>query len=264
MRARIIPIAILLAASASPSLAQRGGPAPQEGSWDITLGGGAMLRPTFEGSDRTRIRPVPLISVKWRDTISLGEGGLSAYWHHQNFRIGGGLTYSSGRDERGSGGSFVNGDDRLAGLGNIDQALGLRVFASQKLAFVNFDIAATKFMGANNKGVEMNFGASTPFPLGGKFIVVPHVRATWANDSYMQTYFGVTPLQASRSIFPAFSAGAGIKDVEGGVNLVYRMNRHWFVLGDVSVERLMGDAARSPISISDTSVGATTLIGYRF
>jgi outer membrane scaffolding protein for murein synthesis (MipA/OmpV family) len=74
----------------------------------------------------------------------------------------------------------------------------------------------------------------------------------------------VTPLQASRSIFPAFSAGAGIKDVEGGVNLVYRMNRHWFVLGDVSVERLMGDAAASPISISDTSVGATTMIGYRF
>jgi outer membrane scaffolding protein for murein synthesis (MipA/OmpV family) len=257
-------IAILLAISTSPALAQRGRPAPQEGPWDVALGVGAIMRPTFEGSDRTRYRPVPLISIKWRDTISFGEGGLNAYWHHRNFRIGGGLTYNFGREDGDSGRLFGNGDNRLAGLGKIDKALGLRVFASQRLAFINFDVAATKFTGANNKGTEMNFGASVPLPLGGKFMVSPHVRATWANDAYMQTYFGVTPLQASRSIFPAFNAGAGVKDVQGGVNLVYRMNRHWFLLGDVSVTRLMGDAARSPISISDTSIGAMTMIGYRF
>jgi len=266
MRANVLPsaIAILLATSASPALAQRGRPAPREGSWDIALGVGGMIRPTFEGSDRSRFRPVPLISVKWRDTISFGEGGLNAYWHHRSFRIGGGLTYNFGRDERGSGGLLGSGDDRLAGLGKIDKALGLRVFASQRLGFVNFDIAATKFTGANNKGAEVNFGASMPLPLGRKLIVSPHVRATWTNDTYMQTYFGVTPLQASRSIFPAFNAGAGVKDVGGGVNLVYRMNQHWFLLGDVSVTRLMGDAARSPISISDTTIGAMTMVGYRF
>ena len=266
MRTYAIPvaIAILLAASASPTLAQRGRTAPREGPWDIALGVGGMMRPTFEGSDRSRFRPLPLISVKWRDAISFGEGGVNAYWHHRSFRIGGGLSYSSGRDDGGSGGLLGNGDDRLAGLGKIDEALGLRLFASQRLAFINFDVAATKFMGGNNKGVEMNFGAAMPLPLGRKLIVSPHVRATWTNGSYMQTYFGVTPLQASRSTFPAFNAGAGVKDVQGGVNLVYPMNRHWFLMGDVSVTRLIGDAARSPISISNSSIGAMTFIGYRF
>jgi MipA family protein len=257
-------IAVLLTASPSPSWAQRGRPAPHQEVWDITLGAGATMRPTFEGSDRTRFKPLPLIAVKWRDTISFGEGGLSAYWHHRNFRIGGGLSFSAGRDEHGSGGVFGNGDDRLAGLGNIDKALGLRAFASQRLGPINFDIAATKFLGTTNKGAEMTFGASLPLPLGRKLILSPHVRATWANDSYMQSYFGVTPLQASRSIFPAFSAGAGVKDVQGGVNLVYRMNQHWFVFGDVSAVRLMDDAATSPISISDTTVQGMAMIGYRF
>jgi MipA family protein len=257
-------ITILLVTGAFPALAQPKRAVPQQKPWDVTLGVGAMASPTFEGSDRTRYRPLPLISVTWRDAISFGEGGLNAYWRHRNFRIGGGLSYSSGRDDGGSGGLIGNGDDRLAGLGKIDEAPGLRVFASQRLAFINFDIAATKFMGGNNKGVEMKFGASAPLPLGRKFIVSPHIRATWANDSYMQSYFGVTPLQASRSVFPAFNAGAGVKDVQSGVNLMYRMNQHWFLMGDVSVTRLIDDAARSPISISDSSIGAMTFIGYRF
>jgi len=75
---------------------------------------------------------------------------------------------------------------------------------------------------------------------------------------------GVTAAQASASIFPRFNAGSGFRDVRGGVNIIYRLSPRWFVAGDASVTRLMGDAARSPISISDTNVMVTTMIGYRF
>ena len=54
--------------------------------WEVTLGAGAGMRPTFEGSDRYTVRPLPVLSVTWRDTISLGEGGLSAYWHRKQYR----------------------------------------------------------------------------------------------------------------------------------------------------------------------------------
>jgi outer membrane protein len=232
--------------------------------WDVTLGVAGALRPTFEGSDRYIASPLPLVAVKWRDMISFGEGGLSAYWHHRNFRIGAGLTFDPGRKDHSTGGIFDSGDDRLAGLGKIDASLGLRAFAEYRLGPLAFEVSGTKFTGGQNSGILANLGLSMPLPLGKKLIVSPHVRAAWANGTYNQTYFGVTPIQAAASIFPAFTAHSGVKDVRGGVNVIWRFNNHWFAGADISVIRLMGDAAASPISIADTSVTGMTMLGYHF
>jgi outer membrane scaffolding protein for murein synthesis (MipA/OmpV family) len=261
--ARILACATLLGCWLPPAvLAAPKREVPKD--WDITLGAGAAMRPTFEGSDRYTVQPLPVLSVTWRDTISLGEGGLSAYWHNKRFRIGAGLTFDPGRKDHSSGGIFESGDDRLKGLGTINAALGLRGFASYRLGLVNFDLSATKFTGRQNDGVVASAGAAMPLPLTKRLIVMPHVRASWANGNTMQTYFGVTAAQASASIFPPFNAGSGFRDVRGGVNLIYRLTPRWFAAGDASVTRLMGDAARSPISISDTNVMVTTMVGYRF
>ena len=251
-----------LACCTASALAQPVQAPPKD--WDITLGVGAAMRPTFEGSDRYIATPIPLLSVRWRDTISIGEGGLSAYWHHKRFRIGGGLTFDSGRKDHGSGGIFESGDDRLKGLGTINASLGLRGFVSYRLGPANFELSATKFTGSQNDGVLASLGVSAPLPLTKRLIVMPHVRASWASTDTMQTYFGVTPVQAAASIFPAFNAGSGLRDVRGGVNLIYRLNAHWFLDADTSVTRLLGDAAKSPISISDTNVMVTTMVGYHF
>ena len=103
-----------LACCTVPALAVPAQAPPKD--WDITLGAGAAMRPTFEGSDRYTATPIPLLSVRWRDTVSIGEGGLSVYWHRKRFRIGGGLTFDSGRKDHGSGGIFESGDDRLKAL----------------------------------------------------------------------------------------------------------------------------------------------------
>jgi outer membrane scaffolding protein for murein synthesis (MipA/OmpV family) len=93
---------------------------------------------------------------------------------------------------------------------------------------------------------------------------MPHIRASWASTDTMQTYFGVTPVQAAASIFPVFNARSGLRDVRGGANLIYRLNPHWFLATDTSVTQLLGDAAKSPISISNTNVMVTAMVGYHF
>jgi len=257
-------IAALLLLS-TPALAQRGprGDGPPK-TWDIALGVGGSYRPTFEGSDRSRFRPLPVITVNWRDTITFGEGGLSLQAGSGPLRFGGGLTFDGGRKDHDTGGIFGGGDDRLAGMGNIDFTLGARGFASYRLAFVNFSASATKFFGKQNDGVLATFGASAPVPLGRNLVFIPSIRASWADDKYMQTFFGVSPLQASRSIFSAFTARSGLQDVRGGANLIYRFDSHWFAAVNANVTRLVGDSAKSPISISDTNTSVITMLGYRF
>lgn len=252
----------LLGFVVSPASAQRGKPPVRE--WDVSMGAAAIIRPTFEGSDRYRARPLPFLTVNWRDAISFGENGLTAQLRREKFRLGVGLTFDAGRADHGTGGLFASGDDRLKGMGEIDFSLGFRGFAAWRLGPVELNASATKFDGKQNDGLLATLGLSAPLPLGQKLMIIPSIRATWADDKYTQTYFGVTSLQASRSIFPRFDAHSGLQDVRANVNMIYRFNRHWFVGANVGVSQMMGDSAKSPISISDTSSTGLALIGYRF
>ncbi|MGZ5912052.1 MAG: MipA/OmpV family protein, partial [Reyranella sp.] len=49
------------------------------------------------------------------------------------------------------------------------------------------------------------------------------VSADWADQSFMQTYFGGTPTQAINSGYSQYNAGAGIKDVNFGVGLTQQL-----------------------------------------
>jgi len=236
----------------------------QPATWDINLAVGAAMQPTFRGSDRYRATPVPLVIIRWRDTVSLGQDGLSLYWHDDNFRIGGGISYDGGRLDHESSGILNSGDNRLKGLGDVDASVGLRGFVSYKMGPVYLDTSLTKYLGSQNKGVVLNFGASAPLALSKQFIVRPHIGMTWADDNYMRTFFGVSSLQASQSIFPQFNAGAGLEDIDGGLTVVYRVNDHWFLGADASATRYLDQAARSPITIADTNATVAAVIGYHF
>jgi len=98
------------------------------GEWDVTLGAGAAVRPTYEGSDHYIASPVPFVNVIWRDTISLGVDGLSAYWRYENLRVGGGLTYATGRYQ--SSGIFQQGDNSARRV----RARGIAAVLSHKQA----------------------------------------------------------------------------------------------------------------------------------
>ncbi len=249
-------------------LAQEGTDASSSSSvkndWDISLGVGGALAPTFEGSDRYHVSPVPLVSITYKDMISLSTNGLNAYWHTGDLRIGAGLTYNPGRTDSKEDGLFGSGDDRLQGMGDIDGALGLKAFASYRLWMVDFSAAVTKYTGDDNDGVVVDLGLAAPFKLTSGFTLTPHVGATWANQDYMQTFFGVTAAQAASSGFARYDADAGFKDIRAGVDANYRFDEHWFLSVRADVKRLTGDAAKSPISYSDTGVTLGTMVGYRF
>lgn len=232
--------------------------------WDINLAVGAAMQPTFHGSDRYRVTPVPLVTIRWRDTVSLGVEGLNFYWHHNNLRIGGGVDYEGGRLDHETSGIVSSGDNRLRGLGDVDASIGLRGFASYKLGPVYLDASTIKYLGSQNKGVLVNVGASAPLAVTKRIILRPHVGATWADDNYMQTFFGVSSIQASRTIFPQFSASAGVEDINGGLTIVYRLNKHWFWGADATTTQYLDHAAKSPITISNTNVTVATVVGYHF
>jgi len=239
--------------------------------WDVTVGGGVGVRPTYEGSDRYAVTPVPYIDVTYDDWLSLGPGGLSAYWHDGNLRIGGGLTRNGGRKDSDGNGIFNEGDARLKGLGNIGSAVGFKAFASYKLGLVKVSGTVTKFNGSTssngsptNDGVLVGIDAAMPFHLTDKLMIMTKVGATWANQNYMQTFFGVTAMQAANSRFSPYTANAGLKNVDVGIGASYRFNPRWSIHVLLDVKELTGDAAKSPITFSKTDASFMTTINYHF
>jgi outer membrane protein len=264
LKALTLP-ALVLAATVvtSAASAQAPGGAPKE--WDVTLGAGFALRPTYEGSDRYTASPLPILSVTYRDWLSLGQDGLSAYWRRESLQIGAGLTYGGGRDEKDDS-MFGGGDKRLRGMGKIDGALGVRAFANYDLKPIRLSASVTKFTGDKDKndGVLVQIGAAYPVKVTDKLTVTPNIGATWADENYMQSYFGVTSLQASRSRFTRFTAESGVKDVSFGLNANYRFDQNWFAGAGVTVKQLTSDAAKSPLSFADTQGLFLVNVGYRF
>jgi outer membrane protein len=249
----------------TPAWARGPVPGDTKQPWSISIGTGVAMVPTFAGSDRYRALPLPLLDINWRDTILLNPGGLSAQFKHGALRVGGGITFDGGRKDHSTGGPFDSGDDRLKGLGDIDFAVGVKGFVSYRLGFLNLDATATKFTGRQNDGVTATVGMSAPVPLGHrKVIVIPSVRATFGNDDYMQTFFGVTAQQSAASQFRTYNAGGGVRDVSAGVNIIYNINRHWFADVNLNGTRFLNSAAKSPISVSDTNGSILTAVGYHF
>jgi outer membrane scaffolding protein for murein synthesis (MipA/OmpV family) len=230
--------------------------------WDVTLGMGAAIRPTYEGSDQYIVSPAPLAHVIWRDAVSLGMDGLSAYWRQENLRVGGGLVFGGGRTQ--SSGAFRQGDGRLWGMGDVPAALGLRGFADYRLGPVELNASLTKFTANGNDGVLVNFGIGLPYKLTETTMVRASVSANWADQDYMQTFFGVTPTQSFNSGYAQYNARAGIKDVTFGLGVTQQLSQHWALRVDGRLARLTGDAENSPIVFSKTQAVVMSAISYRF
>jgi outer membrane protein len=87
---------------------------------------------------------------------------------------------------------------------------------------------------------------------------------TWADDSYMQTFFGVTPEQAARSRLPAYEAQGGVHMVRFAVGAAYRIDSQWSLAARLGTGRLAGDAERSPITRDRDQRLVALFASYRF
>lgn len=238
-------------------------PAVARAQLNVAVGAGAVLKPTYEGSNRSVATGLPLINVNWHDMISLADDGLSAYLHLSFFSVGAGLTFDPGRDDHNTNGLVTTGDDRLAGMGKIKPSVGYKGFSSLALGPIDLGGSITKFIGADS-GILVGANASSRLMLTRGLSVTPHVSAMWANRTYMATYFGVSAAQASSSRFAQYTAGEGWKNVGTGLTVTYAFGRHWFVSADGEGEELQGSAAKSPLVMSKTNAVVTTVLGYHF
>jgi len=85
------------------------------------------------------------------------------------------------------------------------------------------------------------------YPVATPVDITIGASTTWADDNYMQTYFGVTPENVGTSGLPFFDAHKGIRDVSLIPGVVVHLSREWHVAAGFRYQYLCNDAKESPV-----------------
>jgi outer membrane scaffolding protein for murein synthesis (MipA/OmpV family) len=261
--ARAAAALIITSLVASPSTVAEpsAGAESKEQVWKIGLGGGAMYRPDYDGSDDYEIRAVPVVNITYRDFITLrGPTLMIDALPARNWSLGPLVKY----DIRGR---EANDNPALARLPEIDKGLEAGLSARYQTEHVSLGISALRDVDDRYEGTYALFEASYTQPFSARLRAQFEVSATWADDKYMQAYFGITRAGAQASGLREFVARGGVEDAGTAVSLQYLLNEHWRVTGRLAYQTLLGDAADSPLVEnvgSKQQPSALLLITYDF
>lgn len=252
--------------------------------WTVTVGGGALYAPAFLGSDKMKVLPIPYVAVNWRDTVLLDPKGLTVNaLDTYGFRAGPVLRYSMGRDTK---------DDRktLNGLGDLAPTLDAGGFIAYEPlpwleAAVELRRSVLKLKDSRDKSLnrfglnekikaaegwtgDFTLGVKAPPLLDHRLMLGAAAKATWFDESYMRSVFGVSAAQSGRSGLKTFRPSGGIASVGISADATYLLTEKAAFTLTGSYDRLVGEAAKSPIvtggrgSKNQYSVGA--FVTYRF
>ncbi|WP_208976351.1 MipA/OmpV family protein [Polycladidibacter hongkongensis] len=217
----------------------------------LDVGIGGFMNTKYDGSDEYIFYPVPLIGIGRFYIPMLGQVEDGA--KERGFFIYPSFGFVGGRDESDS--DRLKGTKKIPWAGEIGLGAGyrygmFRVFGDLRHGFNGH----TGWVG--RAGVDV---ITKPFERI-TFSIGP--RIDYASDSYMDTYFS-TPSTADAGVF---EADGGIKSVGAIVRTSYAATETVSLHLQGGYDRLIGDAADSPISQNDDQwtigVGATYRMSF--
>jgi outer membrane protein len=207
----------------------------------VRVGLGAQLQPEFVGADSTNLAPLfhvntargnnefkfgapddsPSIAVVSDDGFSFGPAG-NIQWKRKESEVG-------------------------APVGNVSTTFEAGAFVQYE-AKDSFRVRAELLKGVNgHEGLLGSMGADKIWRDGDRYVLSIGPRVLFSDGRYQRAYLGVSPAASMASGLPTYRPGSGVYAVALASGLTYELNSRWGLFGFARYERLVGDAARSPI-----------------
>jgi len=207
----------------------------------VRVGLGGQLRPKFIGADGTNLEPLFHINIaREGHEFSFGAPDDSpsiAVVSTNGFSFGPAGNIEGRRENSDVG----------APVGSIPRTFEAGAFA-QYLAGDSLRLRAELLKGLNgHKGVVGEVAADKIWRDGDRYLVSIGPRVLFSDARYQRAYFGVDPAASLTSGLPTYRPGGGVHGVAVASSANYALNERWGLFGFARYERLVGDAAKSPI-----------------
>ena len=209
---------------------------------DVSLGVGVGLAPDYEGSEDYEAVPLPYLNVKWSNHMSINWLGNKAKLNlipSPMWRGGVVGEYIAERDDVDN--------NRVDRLQDVDTSLMLGGFFGFVYENWSADIEAMADVADGNDGAIVRLNGGYRIPIDQTWNFSLGAFTTWADDDYMEAYFGIDAVNSARSGLKTFKADSGFKDVGLNFRASFKPWEHWGFMGLVSYKRLLDDAEDSPV-----------------
>jgi outer membrane protein len=239
---------------------------PKKGPWEITLGAGVANLPEYIGSDEYETRGLPVVSVRYKRFFlggAPGSGspaGIGAHLYEgESFRLGAVVSVDATKPREESD------DESLRGLGDIDAAVRAGLFSSYRIAsWLTLRASAMTDVSDKQQGTTANIDVEFSYRPTARLTLSGGPGVTWADEDYMQTFFGITDEQAARSGLAAYTPEASVSVVRLSFGAQYQFTGPWFAGARITAAQLQDDATASSI-VKDKNQSLYALyFGYRF
>ncbi len=230
---------------------------------DLTASLGLGLASTLKyvsSSERT-IRPLPVIDMQWQSGIffsSISGFGID-FGRDGTWQYGARLGLESYQAQSAS-----NQND---GPGNTITDIEPGVFANylinQHITLLS-SLSSGAGTGTEHDGIQASLGLRGTTTLTDRQRLVATLGTTWASQHYMQSYFGVTTIQANTSGFAVYTPEAGIKDIKLSLGWNWAIDKKWSLAAGGSVSHPMNAAATSPLVLDQNNIVGYVATYYNF
>lgn len=204
------------------------------------LGLGVRSRPDYDGASKQELEPIPVVryygrALFARTTQGILEGGLRKEFF-PGLAAGAQLAYEGGNDRT-----------------DVDPgaSAGLHLEWDTKLGPAPLNVLLrTRHHLDTDRGSQADLRSTLGIYGRGGLLAGVFVQATWASDRWVRSYY---------------TAGeGGLVYTDIGIEGAYELTPRWMALGSVTLRRLRGDAASSPITEEKTNTYASAGVAYRF
>lgn len=217
--------------------------------WSGFVALGAGMKPEYDGADKYSPIPFAVVNLEKGDfTFEMSGLDARAGVELLPFLVAGpAVRLDMGRDDDVDSTAVARLDKIDTSL-NAGGFVGLRWGGNQYgQGQMALDLAALFDVSDVHDGMLLTAELSYAALRRQQWFVNLDAQATYGDAAYTRRFFGVTSVEAVRSGLSTYRPGAGLRDVGAGVTVGYQFNASWGLLGRVSYDYLLGDAADSPV-----------------
>lgn len=215
--------------------------AQDKGDLRIRVGLGGQARPQYVGADDYRLAPL------WDVDIARGTNEFAFEAPDYSFGI---PIVSTGAFSFGPAANFATSrkdSDVGAPVGKVKTTIEAGGFANFQVSeSIHLHGELLKGLGGHD-GIVGQIGADQVWRDGDRYVFSIGPRVLFSDSRYQRAYFGIDPAAALATGLPEYRPSGGVHAVALASGVSYQFSPRFGMFGYARYERLVGDAAKSPI-----------------
>ncbi len=228
--------AVLAALASQPAVAQE-----QDEPRRTRVGLGVQVVPSYPGADSVSIRPLFDIARAREDQAfeyeAPDESSGFPLLHMGDLALGPAINFEGSR----------TGEDVGTALPKVGFTLEAGAFAQYAVSErIRLRAEIRKGLGGH-EGWIGNLGADFVARQGDDWLLSLGPRVTIADDRYHSAYFSVASEDSGASGLPPYAAEGGVQSAGAVIGFLRQLSSRWGIYSYAKYDRLVGDAAGSPI-----------------